>query len=498
MNGYFLDQASATAAHPGLVRWGGDDISRYNYKTNTTNSASDYYFENFTGAANMLGGGNFTGLITTDSSIGAATLGTVPVLGWIANNITGACSFTQASYPGQTSYNGTCGSGIYPDGTAGCTNSGGCDIYGNNTIAAITSLSEAPPDITAASTPAPGSVTLKWADSTWAGGWVDSIYSVYGAANPLTGMGKGVAIWDLDNEPTWWSAVHRDVHPNPFTYDEVTNGGLGTALAIKTIDPTTMVSGPVIDNWWAYFYSMKDIDNGYSTGPCYQPWSGPIDREAHGGAPLIEYYLQQFNNYSQRYGMRLLDYVDIHGYLAPIYSGNSVAFTSAGNTSEQQVRMNGTRVFWDPAYTDPSFPQPNYLTDPNYTSSCSLPPQAPELITMLKKWVAIDYPGTKTAIDEYNFGGLESINGAVTQADILGIFGREGLDLGAFWPASAYNTQGPGNMAFAIYRNYDGNKSVFGTQRWPRPAPTRQTTTAKANSRFMALSAAWTVPLQWW
>ena len=57
---------------------------------------------------------------------------------------------------------------------------------------------------------------------------------------------------------------------------------------------------------------------------------------------------------------------------------------------------------------------------------------------------------------------MEAINGAVTQADILGIFGREGLDLGAFWPTQAYNTQGPGNMAFAVYRNYDGNNSTFG------------------------------------
>jgi hypothetical protein len=74
---------------------------------------------------------------------------------------------------------------------------------------------------------------------------------------------------------------------------------------------------------------------------------------------------------------------------------------------------------------------------------------------MLKKWVATDYPGTKTAIDEYNFGGLESINGAIAQADILGIFGRQGLDMGAFWPTTDYSQQGPGNYAFAMYRNYD-------------------------------------------
>ena len=124
--------------------------------------------------------------------------------------------------------------------------------------------------------------------------------------------------------------------------------------------------------------------------------------------------------------------------------------------------MNATRVFWDPTYTDPNDPQPNYITDPNYTTSCSPPAQAPQLIPMLQKWVANDYPGTKTGIDEYNFGGLESINGALVQADILGIFGRQGLDMGAFWPTTNYSQQGPGNYAFAMYRNYDGNDSTFG------------------------------------
>lgn len=57
---------------------------------------------------------------------------------------------------------------------------------------------------------------------------------------------------------------------------------------------------------------------------------------------------------------------------------------------------------------------------------------------------------------------MESINGAVTQADVLGIFGQYGLDLATLWPTSAYAQQGPGNEAFAIYRNYDGAKSSFG------------------------------------
>ncbi len=259
--------------------------------------------------------------------------------------------------------------------------------------------------------------------------------------------------------------MHRDVHPKPSTYDEVTQGGIGTALAIKTVDPTAEVSGPVIDYWWNYFYSKQDIENGWGSGPCYEPWDDPADRTAHGGVPMIEYYLQQFKAAEATYGMRLLDYVDIHGYLAADYpagSGNGVGLTTAGDSQEQQVRLNSTRALWDPTYTDPNYPQPNYKTDTNYTTNCSTPLQAPQVIPMMQSWVANSYPGTKTAIDEYNFGGLESINGALTQADVLGIFGAYGLDLATLWPTTNYTSQVPGNMAFAIYRNYDGNKSTFG------------------------------------
>jgi len=81
---------------------------------------------------------------------------------------------------------------------------------------------------------------------------------------------------------------------------------------------------------------------------------------------------------------------------------------------------------------------------------------------MMQKWVSDNYPGTKLAITEYNWGGLESVNGALAQADILGIFGSYGLDLGTLWPTTNPSAQLPGTIAFEIYRNYDGANSTFG------------------------------------
>jgi len=483
MDAYLLhataaDTAAIAKTNIPLDRWGGDSTERYNYQLDVTNSIDDWYFENTTGNGGdgwpvVSGVKAFDNLVESNNSDGITTLGTVPVLGWVSKDST-SCSFPKTTYPNQLAVNGkaafdpyglVCGSGVYPDGVSGCTNTNGsgCNIPSDP---AVTSIA-APPPMPPAD---PSTVNTAWAEATWTGGWINYLVNKFGAGSSKT----GVAIYDLDNEPSWWSANSFDVHPNHFTYDEVTNGGIGTALAIKTVDPTAKVSGPVMDFWWAYFYSMQDIRAGWGSSPCYRPWSNPADRTAHGGVPFIEYYLQQFKAAEATYGKgRLLDYLDLHTYFAaqyPANSGNGLGIAAAGDTGAQQARLNSTRAFWDPTYTDSStlngngYPQPNYFTDSNYTSNCNPPQQAPQLIRMMKTWVANDYPGTKLAIDEYNFGGLEAINGALAQADILGIFGREGLDLGAFWPSTDPSEQIPAMMSFAIYRNYDGNKSTFGNE----------------------------------
>ncbi len=464
-NAYLLDQASAQTMGITVARWGGDATSRYNYQNGNSNSAADYFFRNggtyallTTNPNSVTSESNFNDYIAETNALGIASIGTVPVQGYVSNSSTTACSFPKATYPNQQSFDpsGTCGNGVASEGKT--------DLFGDPTATpptwSITSQQEPPPSV-----PGVGNNTALWATSTWAGSWVNCLLTK--GSYCTNAAGKDATIWDLDNEPAWWDAVHRDVHPSPSTYDEVTNGGIGTALAIKTVDPNALVAGPVIDNWWNYFYSKKDIESGWGHGPCYQPWDNPTDRQAHSGTPMMVYYLQQMAAASNTYGKALLDYLTIHAYVAASYNGSSVAFTTAGDTAEQQVRMNSTRALWDATYTDPNFPQPNYSTDTNYTTSCSVPLQAPQTIPMMHGWITSGWTGTsyaapKTSIDEYNFGATESINGAVTQADVLGIFGKYGLDMGVFWPTSGYAGQVPGNMAFAIYRNYDGSKSTFG------------------------------------
>ena len=77
-----------------------------------------------------------------------------------------------------------------------------------------------------------------------------------------------------------------------------------------------------------------------------------------------------------------------------------------------------TRSLWDPTYTDPSWINAKI-----------------DLIPRMHEWVAQNYPGTKISLSEYNLSvSSEPIVNALIQADTLGIFAREGLDLATRWP----------------------------------------------------------------
>lgn len=256
----------------------------------------------------------------------------------------------------------------------------------------------------------------------YATGWVNHLVSTFGTA-----ANGGVQFYNLDNEPMLWNSTHRDVHPAATTYDEMRTQTWAYAAAIKAADPSARTLGPVTWGWCAYFYSAAD---GCSPG---------ADRQAHGNMDFTPWYLQQMQLYEQQHGVRLLDYLDLHIYpqIDDVYS------TALGSASIQAARLRSTRQLWDPTYT-----HEGWIGQPVY------------LIPRMKQWVAAYYPGTKLAITEYNWGALGYMNGALAQADLLGIFGREGLDLATLWGPPTLNQ--PALFAFRMYRNYDGQGHTFG------------------------------------
>ena len=411
-------------------RWGGNNMSTYHWKLDVMNLDFDWFYEvlpdTSVDASKLPDGSTFNRFADQARVSGGKIIATVPLLGWLPKARQELCSYDIRKYGSQCKVDPyaqyhpiKCGNGIVFDPV--CTTGGTprAPIYIQN-------------DPTDAYAPADESIQAEWVRYT---------ISRYGKSNQ-----GGVAIWSLDNEPIWWDLNHRDIHPDPYTYDELLALDIRYAAAIKQADPTALVSGPVGDNWSSLFFSKKDILAGQARG---NYWSNPVDRAAHGGMALLPWYLQQMQAYEKQHGVRLLDYLDQHAYLAP----NSVAFASAGSAANQALRLQSTRALWDPSYVVTG----DYWIKDVENNGASI---APRFIPRLRDMVAQYYPGTKIALTEYNWGALDDINGALAQADLLGIFGREGLDAANLWGPP--KPTDPAAFAFRMYRNYDGMGGVFG------------------------------------
>lgn len=386
-----------------VKRWGGNATTRYNWRLDVSNRGNDWYFENIpeeTVDVTALPNGSASDhFVEENRRTGAASLLTVPLIGWTpkSRDITGAFSVTKYGAQKKVDpWRTDLGNGVRPDGSF---------VTGNDP--ADTSIAIGPDFVT---------------------DWMAHLKGRYGDA-----AGGGVRFYNLDNEPALWNSTHRDVHPAGASYDEMRDRTIAYAAAIKAADPKALTLGPAEWGWPGYFYSGLDAAAGGEW------WNTRPDRRAHGDVPLVPWYLRQLKAYQDQHGVRLLDYLDLHIY--PQAEG--VSLSAAGSGLTQALRLRSTRCLWDPTYVDES-----WIDD------------TVRLIPRMKEWIAAEYPGTKLAISEYNWGAFEHINGAVAQADVLGIFGREGLDLATLWdePTAAQ----PVTFAFRLYRNYDGNGGAFG------------------------------------
>jgi uncharacterized protein (TIGR03437 family) len=427
--------AAASDVRATVRRWGGNSTSTYHWKFDVSNIDADWFFEvlpdTSVNASKLPAGSSFNAFADQVRTSGGKIMATMPVLGWLPKARAETCSFDVAKYGKQCKQDPyaqyhpyTCGNGVAY--VAACGDPSATDGKGpsnpsyikNDPLDAYTQF-----------------------DESLQAEWIRYLVSRYGKANQ-----GGVTFWALDNEPIWWDNTHRDIHPDPYSYDELLGLDIRYARAIKQADPTALVSGPVGDNWASLFLSKKDIVAGQSRG---NYWSNPVDRNAHGGVAFLPWYLTQMRNYEQQNGVRLLDYLDHHAYLAP----SNVAFAAAGDANTQALRLRSTRVFWDPTYVVTG---DYWIKDVENNGA----PVAPRMIPRLREMVAQNYPGTKIAITEYNWGALDNINGALAQADLLGIFGREGLDAATLWGPT--KPTDPGAFAFKMYRNYDGIGGIFG------------------------------------
>jgi hypothetical protein len=396
-----------------LNRWGGDSTSRYNWQIDGHSAGADWYFETYSdGSGTPSGSADQYVATTRAANNGAEPLFTIPMIDYLANlgaNRSTLEGFSVAKYGAQTAtdpYNSDAGNGV--------SSATGKNITGNNPL----------------DTGVSNSATIQQS-------WVQHFVNTFGPSTTT----NGIKYYILDNEPSLWYSTHRDVHPNPSTYQEMYDKIVAYATAIRAADPNAKIVGFEEWSWWAMYVSGYDQANGSS--------GSNSDYNTHNQTYYYPWLLQQLYAYQQQTGTQLLDILTIHCY-------NATPGDSDDSLSGQQTRNAETRILWDPTFQDPS-----------WYGDIGINGRVLNWIPTMKAMVNQYYPGLQIGCTEYNWGDEPNLNGATTQADVLGIYGREGFDLATRWTV-AENTGTTSTtyyvtyLASQIYRNYDGNNSTFG------------------------------------
>ena len=385
-----------------LHRLGGNHTSRYNWQANAYNRANDWYFESV-GEPTAVAGESGDTFVANANAAGAQPMLTIPMQSWVArlgSNRGNLSSFSIAKYGAQTGRD----TQFMPDAGNG-VRSGGAFVTND---------------------PSDANVAV---NSAFQQAWVRHLVDRWGGA-----AHGGPRYYILDNEPGLWHSTHRDVHPDGATMEEVRSKMIEYGTAVKAADPDALIVGPEEWGWLGYIYSGHDEQWADKFG-----WGSALpDRSGHGGSDYLPWLLDQLRQYNADTGRHVLDVFSVHYYPEGGVAGSDVSSTT------QLLRNRSTRSLWDPNYRDESW----------IAAKISLIPR-------LREWADGHYaPGTPIAITEYNWGAETHISGAIAQADVLGIFGREGLDMATRWGTP--NSSTPTFKAIKLYRNYDGHNSAFG------------------------------------
>lgn len=380
-----------------IERIGGNLTSRLNWDAGVWNTGNDWFFENYKIP------GSVWEWLDAHAKRGTPAALTVPMIGWVAKDDS-SFGFPRAKFAKQRKFDQgrpDAGDGYAPDGAP--------IKPGAPTQTSI----EAPPQLI--------------------GKWIRTAHK-----NDTQRGSRSALMYILDNEPSLWSSTHRDVHPEPLTYDQLLDRTIKYGTEIRAADPDGLIAGPAEWGWRGYLYSGKD----QSVDPAQQP-----DRRAHGNVPLVPWYLRKLAEYERTSHTRVLDVLDVHFYPAAdgMYGANA-RVDAAG----AELRIRSTRALWDPSYTDES-----WINEPI------------GLIPRLQKWVADEYPGRRVSIGEWSFGADEHISGGIATAEALGRFGQQGLDYAFYWNGPKAHTAT--FWAFRAFRNFDGRGGRF----LDRSVPTR-------------------------
>ncbi len=419
------DATAITNSGLSVVRWGGNGASTYNWELGTTNADSDYFFEDFAfSALNNSADSDSTQFIKDVKSAGSLPLMTMVMLPWVAQSAETSTtqggtdnnhwSFSVARHGAQChvdQYNVDAGDGI----VAGAN----CD--------------SSPTYITADSTDLNNTYFPLLDDHTQTCSASTCLYRNDWAAALAAAFGSSPHFYDMDNEIDIWGGTHRDIHPNPATYNELRDVYLTESRNLKTWDSSAIRFGPVSCCWYFYWRSA----------------TGASDTSSHGGVDFLPWWVNEVAWSDLVDGSRSLDVFDIHAYPDADTNGLTTA-------QKQALAVSIYRDWWDPTFNSAA----SYIVNGGFSNEPvdSKPFRIPRMRAILNQ----AYLGTQFSMTEWSaaFAGESDFSTALGDADAYGILGRERVYLATRWTTP--DPANPNYLALRLFTNYDGANAHHG------------------------------------
>lgn len=402
---YGINSYSAVPNPPNVTfdRAGGNRWTAYNWENNFSNAGSDFMYSN----DNFLSSSTtpaeaVRAFIAGDHTAGLASLMTVQLQGLVSADGNGNVSVTNP-----------------PDMTRFKT-----------VVDQKSSVSSVPFTTTPDTTD--GNVFMD--EFLWALDQKFSGQNIFGAGPALP------TFVSLDNEPELWNSTHLEVQgPNAVTSSAYITKTINLAEALKTQFPNLIIFGPVN-------YGFQGI---YS-------WQGELSPTPGGANWFPDKYLAAMQTASASFGKPVVDVYDFHWY-PEVYDSASTRITSMSGTSlsaaDVQLIVQAPRDLWDPTYNDAGNSNPWIYNELGQTPV--------QIIPRLLAKINSEFPAmTGLSITEYEGGGWNNIAGTIAEADMLGIFGEQGLFAAAFWPPSG--TYDYALAGFRAFRGFNGASANFG------------------------------------
>lgn len=249
----------------------------------------------------------------------------------------------------------------------------------------------------------------------------------------------------LDNEPELWNSTHLEVQGRTrITSDAYIAKTVTLTKAVKDQFPDVVIFGPVHYGFQGFFNWQGEA--GINATPNGMDW-------------FTDKYLQAISTASTTYGRPLVDVYDLHWY-PEVYdaSGTRIISMTGTTLTDGQVQqiVQAPRDLWDPTWHDPNNSNPFI-----YNELGADPTKGVQIIPRLQAKLDAEFPLMKgIAITEYEGGGFNHIAGTIAQADMLGVFGDQGLFAASFWPPNG--TFDYAMAGFRAFRGFDGATANFG------------------------------------